>query len=291
MERNTEGEERHSLTVLTDVTERKLIEEEIQKLNETLERRVEERTSELHAAQNALLRKARLATLGQLTATVAHELRNPLGTVANCINVIRHRCSPATPELEKSLTRAERNIKRCDTIITELLDFARAKGLQAEPTVVDAWLTRILEEQQIPDTVTITRDFRADATAVTFDRDELRRAIINLVDNACQAMTDADRPGDTGTGGELALSTRMNGTRVEITIADTGPGIPAEVLPQVLEPLFSTKTFGTGLGLPTVQQIMEAHGGGLEITSEENRGTTVVLWLPLERDLEEGVAA
>jgi signal transduction histidine kinase len=83
----------------------------------------------------------------------------------------------------------------------------------------------------------------------------------------------------------------MNGDRLEITIADTGPGIPAEVLPQVLEPLFSTKSFGTGLGLPTVQQIIEAHGGGLEISSEENRGTTVVLWLPLNRSVEEGVAA
>jgi signal transduction histidine kinase len=83
----------------------------------------------------------------------------------------------------------------------------------------------------------------------------------------------------------------MNGDRLEITIADTGPGIPAEVLPQVLEPLFSTKSFGTELGLPTVQQIIEAHGGGLEISSEENRGTTVVLWLPLNRSVEEGVAA
>ncbi len=269
MERDAEGEGRHSLTVLIDVTARKRAEEQIRKLNETLEERVEERTAELRAAQDALLRKERLAALGQLTGTVAHELRNPLGTIANAIHVIRHKCAGAKPDLEKTLVRAERSIKRCDTIITELLDFARAKGLQPEPTVVDAWLAGVLEEQHIPETITVTRDFQADAAAVAFDRDELRRAVINLIDNACQAMTGGEKRADAGTGGagtrdELALSTRMNGKRVEIAVADSGPGIPAEVLPQVLEPLFSTKTFGTGLGLPTVQRIMEAHGGGLE---------------------------
>ena len=104
-------------------------------------------------------------------------------------------------------------------------------------------------------------------------------------------MTEVDRRGDAGTGGDLTLSTRITDGRMEIAIADTGPGIPAEMLPQVLEPLFSTKSFGTGLGLPTVQQIMEAHGGGLEISSEEYRGTTVVLWLPLNRSVEKEAAA
>ncbi len=89
-----------------------------------------------------------------------------------------------------------------------------------------------------------------------------------------------------GTGGgvtataELTVATRVTGERIEIDISDTGPGIPEDDLPQVREPLFSTKAFGTGLGLPTVQNIMEAHDGGLEITSRVGRGTRVILWLP-----------
>jgi signal transduction histidine kinase len=189
-------------------------------------------------------------------------------------------------DLREPLDRIDRGVKRCDRIITELLDFARAKGLQPEPTHLDTWLSNVLEEQQIPEGVTVNRDFCAGAAGVCFDREELRRAIINLVDNACQAMVDGNGENGATVGGALTVASRRNGERVEIEIMDTGPGIPEDVLPQVLEPLFSTKPFGTGLGLPTVQRIMEENDGGLEISSEEGRGTQIVVWVPL-RDGEE----
>ena len=263
-----------------DVTERASAEQEVRELNEHLEQRIEERTAELRSMQETLLRKERLAVLGQLTGTVAHELRNPLGAIATSVSVIRHKCAGTKLGLERALDRVGRSINRCDNIITELLDFARAKGLQATTAALDPWLSDVLKEQHIPEGITVKWNAQTNGAAVSFDPDELRRAVINVVENACQAMTDGGGGNDGTVAGELTIAIRANGTRVEIEIADTGPGIPADVLPRVLEPLFSTKSFGTGLGLPTVQRIMEEHGGGLEINSDEGRGARITLWLP-----------
>lgn len=278
--RNDDETPDYLLAVIEDITKRKQVEEEIRELNEHLEHRVEERTAELRAVQDALLRQERLAALGQLTGTVAHEIRNPLGAIASSIHVIKHRCSEAGLDLQTTLDRTDRSIRRCDRIITELLDFARARGIQPEPTALDTWLSEVLKEQHMPEGISVKTNLQTDGVAVRFDPEELRRAVINVIDNACQVMADGTGEKGATAGGELTVASRLNGERVEIEIMDTGPGIPEDILPQVLEPLFSTKSFGTGLGLPTVQRIMEEHGGGLEISSEEGRGTQVVLWLP-----------
>jgi signal transduction histidine kinase len=230
--------------------------------------------------EQQILRSERLATLGQLTGTVAHEIRNPLGVIANSIRVIKHKCSEAGLDLGATLERTDRSIKRCDRIITDLLDFARARGIRPEPTDLDTWLSDVLKEQHLPEGITIKSNLQANGVVVDFDPDELRRAVINVVDNACQAMVNGYGENEATAGGELTVASRLNGERVEIEFADNGPGIPKDILPQVLEPLFSTKSFGTGLGLPTVQRIMEEHDGGLEISSEEGHGTRVTLWLP-----------
>jgi signal transduction histidine kinase len=248
--------------------------------NERLEHRVEARTAELRQTRTALVGAQRLAEMGRLTGTVAHELRNPLGVIATSIDVIGTRSSKADLGLEAALARARRAIGRCENIITEHLDFARAKGHRPKPTVLDDWLTAVLNEMRIPETIFMIHDLDNSGSVVHIDPESLRRALINLVDNACQAM--AGKQNETGTAAEqlLSVSSRMAGGGVEIVVADNGPGIPGDILARLPEPLLSTKPAGTGLGLTAVQRIMEDHAGSMLIESKPGQGTQIILRLP-----------
>jgi signal transduction histidine kinase len=226
------------------------------------------------------LRQERLATLGQLTAIVSHELRNPLGVIRTSAFVLREGLNEEAPRIKRSLERIERGIVRCDRIIDELLDFTRISEIEADPTPIDAWVEEILNEQTLPSGVALRSEFGMPDEVVPFDHDRFRRAIINVFDNGCQAMVGDGRE-DTGSEEHiLTVRTQEHDGRVEVIFEDTGPGIAPEVYEHIFEPLFSTKGFGVGLGLPVVKQIMEQHGGGIEIESEEGRGTRVCLWLP-----------
>lgn len=259
-------------------------EAEVRRLNEELEKRAEARRSELHATRQDLVRSRNLAELGEITGSVAHDLRNPLGAIAISFAVIQNKCEAAKVDVGRALGRAQRNIQRCDGLIRELLDFTRVTGLHPESTVLDVWLSEVIEEQSVPSCITINRELQAGGATVAFDREQIRRAVINLVENACQAMV-IDESGDgAAKRKELTVTTRRVGGRVEIEVADTGPGIPEEDLTKVLEPLFSTKAAGTGLGLPIVRRIMESHSGGFEIASTRRNGTQARLWLPLDPD-------
>lgn len=262
----------------TDITERKQADQNIHKMNEDLERRVEERSAELRAAQDTLLRNERLSTLGQLTATVSHELRNPLGVIRTSAFTLRNAVEDGGPHAKRALERIERTVVRCDRIIDELLDFTRISDLEPKPMPIDSWLGDVLMEQNPPQEIQINWEPGLTDTSVAFDSDRLRRAVINIFDNACQALTGSgnERPGEHS----LTVRSLRKAGRVELHFDDSGPGIPPNLREKVFEPLFSTKGFGVGLGLPVVMQIMEQHGGGIEIESEEGRGTKVCLWLP-----------
>jgi PAS domain S-box-containing protein len=253
------------VVLATDITERKRLESE-------------------------LLRRERLATLGQLTATVSHELRNPLGVIQASAYTLRDGLNPEAPRAARALERVERSVVRCNRIIGELLDFTRVTGLEPESAVLDDWLASVLDEQAFPAGLVLHREFGLPNLKLNFDRDRLRRAVINVFDNACQAMLDEENSKPVAGGNVLTVRTQTRAGRVEVVFEDQGTGISAEVCERIFEPLYSTKSFGVGLGLPVVKQIMEQHGGGIEVETATGRGTSIRLWLDPEAN-SRGAAA
>jgi signal transduction histidine kinase len=252
--------------------------EDVTKLNLELADNIER----LKAAQDEIVRKGRLAQLGQLTATVAHEIRNPLGAVRTASYLVERKIKDKGLGIESQLQRINNGIKRCDTIITELLDFARSRSLQLEDVILDDWVRATVEEERkdLPSLVQVSLQLNLGDRRATFDTGRMRRVLINLLSNASEAMVGKGLDVVTRAP-RIGVVTRLVGTNVEITVADNGPGISEENLKKILEPLFTTKSFGVGLGLPAVEKILEQHGGGLRIASKLEEGATFTAWFPL----------
>ncbi len=219
--------------------------------------------------------KERLSVLGRLTATIAHELRNPLSAIRNTMVVLRKMVAGAGVEADRPLSRIERSIERCDRMVTNLLDYARHRELKCDPRRLDQWLGEVLDEQQaLHPTIDLERQLSTAGAIVDLDTDRFRRVLSNLLENAAQAMQvppDGKR--------KIVIQTWAT-DRAVLMIKDSGSGIPPDVLPKIFEPLFSTKSFGTGLGLPIVKQIIEQHGGTIAVESKVDQGTSVRISLP-----------
>jgi DNA-binding LacI/PurR family transcriptional regulator/signal transduction histidine kinase len=255
---------------------RKQAEEALKDYSGHLEEMVVERTRELQQAQENLVRQEKLAVLGQLAATVSHELRNPLATLRVSATDLDRKVRSRGLGAERPLDRIQRNISRCDNIISELLDYARMPEPDLQPVDFDEWLNRLLDEQTLPPGITLRRNIVSGAT-LAIDPERFRRVIINLVDNARQAMQ-----GDASEGAEriLTIGTEVDSDSVTVTVSDTGPGIPQEMKDRLFEPLVSTKGFGVGLGLSIVKGIVEQHGGEIRIISRAGEGTQATIRLP-----------
>jgi signal transduction histidine kinase len=249
----------------------------------------------LKDAQDELLKRGRLEQLGQLTATVAHELRNPLGAVRTSAFLLERKVKDKGLGVDPQLQRINNGISRCDSIITQLLDFSRTKQISAQPMNLDEWLAGIIEEEakRLPAAVDIECTLGLENADVPFDPARLQRAIINLVSNASEAMvgTGEDPSKFTVKAPRIKISTRRVDDMAVITVQDNGPGISSEILEKIREPLFTTKSFGTGLGIPAVEQIATQHGGRLDIASTPGNGAVFSVFLPFKVQEEEAEAA
>jgi two-component system NtrC family sensor kinase len=251
---------------------------------QTLERRVEEKTGELKAAQAQMLRVERMASLGKLAAVVAHEINNPLASVVTYSRLLLRRLvqkGGPKPEddTEKILEAIASESARCGEIVSNLLLFARRTGSRMEPTDLNKLVDRslfLLKHKM--DLAQVVADERLDPELpqVLCDPSQVEQAILALAINAIEAMPD---------GGTLRIRTEPlgpSGARIEI--ADTGLGMDDEVKRQIFEPFFTTKgdgeAKGLGLGLAVVYGIVQRHGGAIDVESTPGAGTRFTLTLP-----------
>jgi PAS domain S-box-containing protein len=261
--------------VFTNTLMRKEAEEQLEQYNERMENLVAQRTAALVEAQEELIRNERLAAIGQVTATVSHEIRNPLGTIRAAVFSIGDALrSGDTERIDRAVRLADRSIQRCDRIITELLDYTRRGRLVRTPIALRELLGECAAECPAPNGFRLHVDVPGELRMMA-DRERLRRALQNLMNNSIQAMADAGM-----TEGNVRLAARVRAKRVEIAVEDDGPGIPDDVRERMFEPLFSTKSFGVGLGMNVVRDIMNEHEGGVEVTEAPGGGARVVLWFP-----------
>lgn len=240
--------------------------------HEHLEQQVAERTSELRAAQEELLRKERLATLGQLSSSVGHELRNPLGVMSNAVYFLKATLTAPHPKTTEYLGILQSQIALAGRIVGDLLDFARVRPPQRQAMALADVVSDQLERTAVPPSVRVEQS-ALDGPSVLADPVQIGQVVLNLMTNAVQAMEES--------GGTLHLSAEaVNGT-VLLHVRDTGPGIAKDVMAKIFEPLFTTKARGIGLGLSVSRSLAQANGGRLTVHSAPGRGATFTLELPV----------
>lgn len=226
----------------------------------------------LRRIQEDLVRKEKLAVLGQLAGSVGHELRNPLGVMNNAVYFLKAVLSDAGETVREYLDIIKQEIDRSQRIITDLLDFARTKPPTAQLVQIRELVSGVLVRCAVPETITVRTEFPEDLPGLAVDPLQIGQVLQNLVTNAAQAMTEGVLTirGEPGAGRTLKVS-----------VSDTGGGISPEGMSRLFQPLFTTKARGIGLGLTVCKNLAEANGGRIEVETRLGEGTTFTVVLPI----------
>lgn len=231
-------------------------------------------TRELQQSRDKLIQAERLATAGKMSASFAHEIRNPLSSMRMLAQMLMRQTDVSAERHQQSLRSILEEIERIDGIVKGLMDFARPATLNRvqQPLVpalqaVLSLMAANLAHHQIE----LVQQFAAALPDIPFDTDKLKQAFMNVVLNAMEAMPE---------GGTLTVSAIRTADKICIKVADTGIGIPEEDLARLFEPFFTRKTRGTGLGLANAKRVLEEHGGSVSVASTLGEGTAVSMWLP-----------
>ena len=273
-----------TVVVVRDITERKRAEEALKEYSGRLEEMVEQRTKELRETQEQLIRKEKLAAIGQLGASIGHELRNPLGVIKNSAYYLEMKLGDADEKVRKHLGIIDKEIARANKIIGDLMDFARVR----EPTLqkVDAnhLVMEAISRSQIPENVEVITRLKKELPLLRADPDQIEQVFINLFTNARYSLEEK-KSRDAGFKPELKVEVAIDGQMARVIVDDNGEGIAEYIRAKIFMPFFTTKPQekGSGLGLHISSQILEKFKGKIELLDKDGPGARFRVSLPLAR--------
>jgi len=262
------------------INERKRYQAAAEELKESLAA-LKEQTRALLEAEEQLQRANRLSALGELSAGMAHEIRNPLASIKGSAEILADKFKPQDKEYEFAQIMVK-EVERLNRVITEFLDFARPKPTEVQECSLDEVLKSVLvltQKEMERNRVRLVARMDSHLPHVRVDPEPMKQVFLNLIINAIQAMPK---------GGELRVSTAVENGRIVCSIGDTGAGIPERIRHKIFDPFFTTKPRGTGLGLSIAHKIVHRVGGEIRFESKENEGTVFHLILPLEAGASHG---
>lgn len=242
--------------------------------------RLDNMRAELEKSHLSELERAeRMASVGELAASIAHEIRNPVAGIASAVQVLSAELPPGD-EREAIFEEMLRQTARVNRAVTDLLSYARPSMPELVPGTIEDPIKRaltLLEAQRNAAKVDLALDLWQGLPNVLLDTQQMQQVLVNLIMNSLQAMSG---------GGRLTVRTGEIGDQVYVEVSDTGPGIPREVLHDIFKPFFTTKHQGTGLGLSICRSIVESHNGVLRVASEPGEGATFRIILPVHKKEE-----